>query len=509
MRKSTLSRCRWPFAALALLALLAGSCEDGDTAAPSSGATARFTAGVAAGDVTATTAVLWTRADGGDTPALDIATDEGMTRGLRHVQVRVSAESDWTVQAAVGKLKPATRYYYRFRAGDATSSTGTFTTPPGDDDGAGTGVRFVFSGDSDGTRRPDGTPPYNEFDVLRRAKGEHPAFFLYFGDTIHADRDPIASTLDGYRAKYRENRGYSTLTDILAAAPVYTMWDDHEVVNDFGPQSADTPMIAAGRQAFREYLPIGDTGNPARLYRAFHYGRDIDLIILDERSYRDASAAQACAIDGNPDPLPAGGLPGATDALRAVRGVGGLPATVSDACASTLSDPARSLLGAEQLAWLKDRLAKSTATWKIVVNPVPLQSLFVLPYDRWEGYAAERESLLRFLRDESIANVVFLTTDFHATVFGPVRDGADSVAYEAVTGPIATAPLAQEIRSAVGSAAADILPGFLSGIAGVDCSSLDTFSYGVAELTPDGRTLTIASKDAQGQVLCAKTLEAQ
>jgi PhoD-like phosphatase len=38
------------------------------------------------------------------------------------------------------------------------------------------------------------------------------------------------------------------------------------------------------------------------------------------------------------------------------------------------------------------------------------------PYDRGEGYAAERKEILDFIRSHRIENVVFLTTDIHANL---------------------------------------------------------------------------------------------
>ena len=55
------------------------------------------------------------------------------------------------------------------------------------------------------------------------------------------------------------------------------------------------------------------------------------------------------------------------------------------------------------------RSSASTATWKVIVNEVPIQQFFALPYDRWEGYPAEREKLLRFLQ-KNVKNVLFLAT---------------------------------------------------------------------------------------------------
>jgi phosphodiesterase/alkaline phosphatase D-like protein len=170
----------------------------------------------------------------------------------------------------------------------------------------------------------------------------------------------------------------------------------------------------------------------------------------------------------------------------------------------------RTMLGDEQKRFLFDRLLNSQATWRVIVNEVPVQAYLALPYDRWEGYAAEREEILRFIRDNNIRNVVFLTTDVHANIFGPVRIDpfADEapVAYEATVGPIATAPLEREVVDAIGAAGADLFGPFLTGLMRVECAELKSYSYGLVELHAD--SMTITAKDAAGAELCTKTLEA-
>lgn len=497
-------------ALLAALTLAFAACDDGGSPfAP--GATASFTHGVASGDVSATSAVLWTRAEGGDHLTAEISADPSFAGDVTRVAATTSAERDFTVKANVTGLTPDTRYHYRFHAGGAVSETGTFATAPGD--AASKPLRFVFAGDSDGTRNADGSPVYNEFEALAAAQAEDPAFFLYFGDTIYADRGVHATTLDGYRAKYRANRAYAALRNILAATATVNMWDDHEVVNDYAGAAIDRGMFEAGRQAFREYLPVDDSANgPALLYRALRWGAGIELIVLDERSFRSASAADACSVDGAPDTLPAAAAPGAPDTIRGVRGFVGLPETVPAGCLPAIDDSARTMLGVEQKRFLFDRLRDSDATWRVIVNEVPVQQLLALPYDRWEGYAAERREILEFIRDNRIPNVVFLTTDMHANIFGPVRmdpfTDKEPIAYEAVVGPIATTPLEQDIVDAIGETGAGLFGAFLTGLIGVDCAELKSYSYGLVEVDPAAGTMTITAKDAAGNELCKKTLEA-
>ncbi|MEX2247183.1 MAG: alkaline phosphatase D family protein [Dehalococcoidia bacterium] len=500
-----------PFIALASIALLlAAACDSDDTPPPYTGATATFSDGIASGDVTATTAVVWTRAEGADLLTVEVATDASFGAASLSQRAETSADRDFTVEATVEGLTPDTRYYYRFRAGDTLSPQGAFTTAPAD--AASRVVRFVFSGDSDGRRNPDGTPVFNEFEVLDTAAAEQPDFFLYFGDTIYGDRDPEATTLPEYRAKYRQNRTYRALRDILAAAPIVTVWDDHEVVNDFAGTTVDPARLAAGRRAFGEYWPIGE-GSGNTLYRSFPYGRDLELIVLDERTYRDASVIGACVIDEAADPIPAAGDPAAPENVRGLRQFVGLPPDAPPGCLEALSDPARTMLGAEQEQWLKDTLRASGATWKVVVNAVPVQMLLALPYDRWEGYAAERRELLEFLRDEDIRNVLFVTTDFHANIFGPVLvdnfSDPQQAAYEAVAGPIATTPLQRDIEDEVGRGAAGALAALLESVVGVDCAVLDAYAYGLAEIDPAAGTLTLTAKDQANNELCRTVLTAQ
>jgi alkaline phosphatase D len=481
---------------------------------PVRGATATFTSGVAAGDVTSTTAVLWTRAEGGDFVSVSLSdvTDDGSAGFARVYNVDTSAARDYTVNVQVDGLTPDRLYQYVFRAGDAESLPGRFRTAP--DPATSRPLRFVFSGDSDGTRRADGTPPYNEFEVLATANTEQPAFFLYVGDTIYADRDPIASTLDGYRAKYRENRGYPSLENLLRGTSVYAAWDDHEVVNDFAGATVDRAMFEAGRQAFREWMPLAGDDTPERMYRSVRWGRDAELILLDARSFRSGSAAPDCVPAGgdNPDPVPALAAPSTPGEIRALRTLVGLAETLPPGCAEAIDSPARTILGETQKAWLKERLRDSDATWKVVVTSVPVQALLALPYDRWDGYAAERRELLEFIRDEAIDNVVFLSTDFHANIFGPVRidpfdQQAPPVAFEAIVGPIATDTLQQDIVDVLGEAAAGVFGPFLTGIARVDCAELDAYAYGLVDVDPPAGTMTITAKDRGGRALCTAILE--
>ena len=166
-----------------------------------------------------------------------------------------------------------------------------------------------------------------------------------------------------------------------------------------------------------------------------------------------------------------------------------LATPVPKPCLDALADPSRTMLGARQYAAFTKAIKASTATWKVVVNEVPIQQYYALPYDRWEGYQAEREKLLRFL-PTNVKNVLFLSTDTHANFVneirlstfgagGPIGTGI----WEVVTGPVATNTQNKEVdatlgRPGMGSAITALFykPAPPRGV-GMACASADVYSY--------------------------------
>ncbi|HEU4759138.1 MAG TPA: alkaline phosphatase D family protein [Dehalococcoidia bacterium] len=452
-----------------------------------------FTQGVAAGDVRPFSAVLWTRVDGEAVLVAEVSADPSFAAGVLKRVAVATADNDFTARAAVAPLTPDTAYFYRWRHGSAQSEVGTFKTPPLPSRTAD--VRFVYAGDSDGS----GDPPLNNFEVLDRAREEGPDFLVYLGDTVYMDtHPPFGTDLPSMRDKYKENRGFPALRDMLAATSTYAIWDDHEVTNDYAGQTVDPALYAAGREAFREYMPLGNVplhdptcaGDP--LFRTFGWARDVDVIVLDERSCRSGSVETACQMDLAPALPPA------------IRTSLGLPPSPPPGCLEALNDPARTMLGPVQKQALKAALLSSRARFKFIINEVPVMELFALPYDRWEGYAAERAEILRFIRDQDIENAVFLTTDFHVTLFDEVDLSLfvdpRPIAREFVTGPIAAGNLRGFPPGVVALAQA------ILGLIGVDCSDLTSFSYGLVEVDAAAGTASVKSKDDLGNTLCAATV---
>jgi alkaline phosphatase D len=485
--------------AMATLAVAALSAE---AASPG------FRYGVAAGEVTARSAVVWTRAPAPGPITAIASADLGCTKTSCSGQVvavsglRVAVTTDLTFQVRLPRLLPDTTYEYYFRQGRTRSPEGTFTTAPAPK--ANAPVRFAISGDADATAGPNGRPAYNAFGVYARMAAERNDFNINLGDTIYSDsevgRAPAATTVAQKWGKYRLGLELPALRKLRASAGLYSHWDDHEFVNDFSRPEHGDAIYAAGVKAFRDYAPV--SYSPATgLYRTFRWGKNLELFFVDERSFRSAKATQVCGGDLAPT-APQTVRDGFATLAPALR------TPVSAACLAAIDDPARTMLGARQYAAFTKAIKASKATWKVVVNEVPIQQYYALPYDRWEGYASERERLLRFLK-ANVKNVVFLTTDTHANLVNEVRSKTLSAApesfgmWEVVTGPVATNTFATEIDGFLRQKGAGTAIGALffrpappNGM-GMRCAALDTYSY--AQVTVTAGRFTVALKDAQGQ----------
>jgi alkaline phosphatase D len=488
----------------------------------------QFTHGVASGDVTEHRAILWTRVDREARLEVEVWPASSCETGKKAFKrkIRSWASSDFTVKVDARRLEPGTEYCFQFESEEkgvpeSTSPIGRFETAP--DDAEPASIEFTYTGDSDGTRKADGSPAFNNFEVLDRAREEASDFYVYNGDTIYSDsgfRPAPATTLDEYRAAYKVNRGNPALTNLLGSTSTYALMDDHEVQNDYDGLTVDPARYAAGRQAFLEYMPVRPSrqlrdpscaGNP--LYGEFEWGSEIDVFIPDERSCRSADVEAVC----NGDLAPTAPTPIRTAGLFALF----LSPTPPAGCLDAINDPSRTMLGPVQKARFKEELADSDAKWKIVISELGIQQFFANPYDRWEGYGAERKEILDFIREEGIDNVIFLTTDNHANLVnevfidrfencptppGPTTTCAaanppTTIANELITGPIATNTLEKEILAAFpGSRGILAVFAFNSvlDIAGLDCRNIDTYSYGVVKEDAAAGTTSVDLKDSAG-----------
>jgi phosphodiesterase/alkaline phosphatase D-like protein len=275
-------------------------------------------------------------------------------------------------------------------------------------------------------------------------------------------------------------------------------------------------LFRRGVQAFRDYAPVSYTSRNG-LYRSFRWGKNLEVFFLDERTFRSANA-DANHVCDNPQTHSPDLAPTAPQSTRNVFG-GAFPSTglsqpVSAACLATIRSSTRTFLGRRQYNRFTAAVKRSTARWKVIMNELPIQQYYALPYDRWEGFEFERQRLLRFLRD-NVKNVVFLTTDVHATLVndarlqtlepgGPMNSGI----FDFTVGPAATRNFASEIDNTTGNpgtgtlvASAFFTPPPPAGV-GMRCAIVDQFSYGEVRVSASKLSITPKGIDGRPQSQC-------
>jgi len=329
-----------------------------------------FAYGVAAGEVTATSAILWTRAPSAGRVTVVVWKPAPLTVKGMSFAATARAEDDFTVRVPVRGLRPATRYRYRFVRGRVLSGSGMFETAPGPT--AAATVRFALSGDADATPGANGKPGFNDFQVYGRMAAERNDFNVNLGDTIYSDSELPGSTpaltVTAKWQKYKYGLVLPNLRRLRAVTGLYSHWDDHEFINDFSRPEFGEALYQAGVKAFTDYAPV--TWSAANgLYRTFRWGKNLELFFLDERSFRSAkaSAGGVCNVAGAPDLAPT--APAAVRAAFATV-IPPLAQPVPKACTEAINSPSRTFLGARQHAAFVKAIRSSTATWKVVVNEI-------------------------------------------------------------------------------------------------------------------------------------------
>ena len=421
------------------------------------------------------------------------------------------------------ELQPGTVYRYRFVQGGNRSATGLFKTAPAPT--RSQTITFAYSGDTDAQRAQGQSKPfYNNFEVYGRMAAEGNDFNINLGDTIYSDTEvgsdnnagqfipavPTALTLSAKWAKYKQNIKLKNLQRVRGSTGFYSHWDDHEFINDFS-KAENGSVYSAGVRAFRDYSPVRYTSRDG-LYRSFRWGKNLEMFFLDERSFRDPKASQGGTCN-NPQTNAPDFAPTAPQSTRNTFSIiaPSLSQPVSQACKDRIADPNRTFLGRRQMDRFKAAIEKSNASFKVIMNETPIQQYYILPYDRWEGYEAERQELLRFLRDR-VKNTVFLTTDTHGNLVNDARlstlepQGVQNTGIlEAVTGPVATMTFDKEIDDALDRPGSGELARALflkrqppDGV-GMRCAATNVYSYGEVKVT--SKALTITPKDMNGKLV--------
>ncbi|WP_211882775.1 alkaline phosphatase D family protein [Pseudarthrobacter albicanus] len=430
--------------------------------------------GIATGDVTTDSGVLWSRASGpGRLLASLLAVDDGGSplrgRGAFQRVLRGTAASeatDFTARINARGLPAGTRFALTMHFEDAggnagETAQGSFVTAPdsrgGDKDRGGgnrgrasRGQSFVWTGDTAG----QGWGINEEIGGMRGYAAMHatrPDFFIHSGDTIYADgpiaaqaTEPdgniwrnlvteevskVAETLNEFRGRHRYNMMDKNIRALYAEVPVIAQWDDHETHNNWYPGQIITDdryterrvdvLAARGRQAWQEYQPIaglsGRSGDGSTGFEPARIYRKISRGPQLDIFCLDMRTFKDPNTDGKETNL-------------------------------------THILGQEQADWLIKEVSKSEATWKVIANDLPLgvivpdgpvnqESLSNRDAGAPLGKELELAGVLSAFKKNRVKNVVWLTADVHycaAHHYSPERAAFQDFDpfWEFVAGPI-------------------------------------------------------------------------
>ncbi|OQW44656.1 MAG: alkaline phosphatase [Proteobacteria bacterium SG_bin5] len=401
-----------------------------------------FTHSVASGEPAADSVLLWTRyvPAGGDSAELKVELSESadFARPIDGGRMITGPWRDWTAKITATGLKPGTRYHYRFIAPDGgRSPVGRTKTLP---DGATRQFKAAvfscsnmafgyFNAYAHAADQGDVDLAIHLGDYFYEyAPGVYPSLEQSVGGRVPAPANELLALAD-YRLRYASYRADPDLQRLHAALPWLVQWDDHESANDSWEGGAEnhTPnegdwnaRRAAAIQAYREWMPVSDAP-----WARYQIGALATLFRTETRLLGRTRPPELRSLLGGLDPR----------------------ATLVKFRDTAWQDPAATMMGTTQEAWLAHELRRSVAAgtpWQVVnfgtimgetrlppeakdwiaadaparakayVTAGLLASSVGLPFnfDNWGGYPAARR---RFLRDAQAAgaNLVLLSGDSH------------------------------------------------------------------------------------------------
>lgn len=289
--------------------------------------------------------------------------------------VPVDGSADFTHQFKLEALKPHTRYQcvVEARPLDGTGVShrvqGTFNTAPTAE--TAPTITFTVVTGQEFWRRDDETQGHKIYPVMGKL---HPDFFVHTGDIVYYDKGGPWSS-DVAQARHKWNRMYALPFQRAFHNQVtsYFLRDDHETwQNDCWPTMDNKKMgeltYADGVNIFFEQVPGPNREEP---WRTIRWGKDLQIWLPEGRDFR------------SPNDMPDG--------------------------------PGKTIWGEKQLAWFKESVAASDATFRVLISPTP-----VVGPDRKEGkndnhsneaFAHEGTALREFMAAQK--NMLVICGDRH------------------------------------------------------------------------------------------------
>lgn len=376
-----------------------------------------FILGVASGDVTNDSVVLWTRL------APDPLSDNGgMNITTAHVQWKLATSSDMTkvvqkgdyttskdyahsVHIDVDKLVPNTEYWYQFYIGTYASPVGRTKTLPSAQDNVG-GIRFVTASCQNFT--------HGHFVAYKYIVADKPDFVLHLGDYIYDksygytvrkhDSEDDPTTLVDFRRRHALYKTDSFLRAAHATLPFYTIPDNHDAIYDDNPEKY--AIREAAYQAWFEHMPVRGYSNKHKnrfaLHREISIGNLLRISLLDTRQFRDTE--KLCPENTIPD-----------------YGFG-----IFQSLCEGHFDSSRTMLGEKQEKWLTESLQTDTSYWHSIASTGPFSPFrFNIENENkkneirnyiggWDAYSENRQRIVNAIPPEKLARIVVVSGDIHS-----------------------------------------------------------------------------------------------
>lgn len=366
---------------VALLPSLLTSCKD-DSDEPGIEYTGDFgfKEGVASFDPSATNVILWTRYTAATNEAGDAAITWEIAESIAFAPlvasgtVTAAATADNTAVVDVPGLTANKKYYYRFRneRTKAESVVGETKTLPTGAQASAVKLAVVSCANFQaGLFNVYGAVAASDADAV-----VHLGDYIYeygagqYGtnpttqalNRVHLPATEILSLSD-YRTRYRQYRSDKQLQRAHQLKPFICVWDDHEYANDAYNGGAENHQPATegtfearrlvANQAWFEYLPAR-VADKTKIYRRFEFGNLVNLLMLDTRVVgRDKQLSLSDYFTG--------------------------PNNTFNAAAfgQAWLNPSRSMLGADQRAWLGGALGGSSAPWQVLGSQVLMGKMYI------------------------------------------------------------------------------------------------------------------------------------
>ncbi len=241
---------------------------------------------------------------------------------------RVEGKRDFTRQFLITDLLPGEHYRLLVEGRPEVSESvtasckidGSFVTAPAADTAAS--VRFTVVSCQDYPRR-DSPLGHKIYPVMQKQKAD---FFVHTGDIEYFDKpSPYADTLELARFKWNRIFSLPYQRSFHNTTGSYFMKDDHDLLkNDCWPgQTYGKLTFEQGLALFREQVPMGE-----KTYRTIRWGKDLQVWLVEGRDFRNSNT------------MPDG--------------------------------PEKTLWGEAQKQWFFDTVKKSDATFRILISPTPI-----------------------------------------------------------------------------------------------------------------------------------------